>query len=66
MKYSIEEARKNKGLTQNELAVRSGVSRTIISGLESGRIQNTTAGTLLKIASALGVNVEDIFFTNDV
>lgn len=62
MKYSIEEARKNKGLTQNELAVRSGVSRTIISGLESGRIQNTTAGTLLKIASALGVNVEDIFF----
>lgn len=66
MKYSIEEARKNKGLTQNELAVRSGVSRTIISGLESGRIQNTTAGTLLKIASALGVNVGDIFFTNDV
>lgn len=66
MKYSIEEARKDKGLTQNELSIRSGVSRTIISGLESGRIQNTTAGTLLKIASALEVNVEDIFFTSDV
>ena len=66
MKYSIEEARKDKGLTQNELSIRSGVSRTIISGLESGRIQNTTAGTLLKIASALEVNVEDIFFTNGV
>ena len=66
MRYSIEDARKNKGLTQNELAELSGVSRTIISGLESGRIKNTTAGTLVKIASALKVNVEDIFFAKDV
>lgn len=62
MGYKIREARESKKLTQAELAKRSGVSRTIISGLESGRIVNTTAETLKKIATALGMQVQDIFF----
>lgn len=62
MGYKIREARELKKLTQAELAKRSGVSRTIISGLESGRIVNTTAETLKKIATALGMQVQDIFF----
>lgn len=61
MGYKIEEARKKQGLTQNQLSEKSGISRTIISGLERGRISVTTTGTLKKIADALGVKIEDIF-----
>lgn len=62
----ITAARKEVGLTQEELAIKSGVSRTIISGLESGRLETTTTGTLLKIADALGKTVYDIFFADSV
>ena len=66
MNYKIEEARKRMGMSQAELAQKSGVSRTTISGLESGRVKNTTAETLLKIARALDVQVDDIFFAHAV
>lgn len=66
MKNRIEAVRKEKNMTQAELAEKSGVSRTIISGLESGRVKNTTAETLIKIASALDAKVDAIFFTSAV
>ena len=53
-------------MSQAELSERAKVSRTIISGLESGAITVTTTETLLKIAKALGKNVSDIFFEADV
>lgn len=62
MGNKIRAYRKQKKLTQTELSEISGVSRTIISGLESGRIVNTTAETLRKIASALEGTINDIFF----
>ena len=62
MGYKIRERRKEKKLSQCELAEKSGVSRTVISGLESGAITTTTTDTLLKIARALDTNVADIFF----
>ncbi|MPM67847.1 hypothetical protein SDC9_114772 [bioreactor metagenome] len=62
MGNKIKEYRKLKKLTQIELSEKSGVSRTIISGLESGRIANTTADTLKKIATALDTTIADIFF----
>lgn len=49
-------------MSQCELAEKSGVSRTIISGLECGSITTTTTDTLLKIARALNKKVADIFF----
>ena len=61
MWYRIKEIRNEKGMSQEELSVKSGISRTIISGLESGTRTNTSADTLLKIADALGVGVEEIF-----
>ena len=66
MVYKITEWRKAKGLTQDELSKKSGVSRAIISGLESGRITVTTTDTLLRIARALECSVNDIFFENCV
>ncbi len=59
--YRIKEARERKKMTQEELSKKSGVSRAIISGLESGRTTVTTTETLLRIAEALGEKVSDIF-----
>lgn len=66
MGYKIKDYRCEIGMTQAELAKRSGVSRTIISGLESGSITVTKTDTLLKIAKALGKKVSEIFFDNSV
>lgn len=66
MGYKVKEARETKGITQQELAERSGISRTIIAGLESGAIENTTVATLSSLARALGVSVMDIFFADVV
>lgn len=66
MQYKIREYREELKMSQVELAKRANVSRTIISGLENGTITVTTTDTLLKIARALGKNVSDIFFDNDV
>ena len=62
MGYRIKEARLSAGMSQEELSAKSGVSRTIISGLESGRLSVTTTGTIKKIADALGKKVSEIFF----
>ena len=59
--YKIKEYREKKNISQTELAKISGVSRTIIVGLETGTYTTTTTDTLLKIAKALDVKVQDIF-----
>ena len=62
MGYKIKEAREQLQMSQEKLAQKSGVSRTIISGLESGTITTTTTSTLLKISRALGRKINEIFF----
>lgn len=62
MGYRIKECREEQGMSQEELATKANVSRTIISGLETGTITVTTTGTLIKIAEALNKKVSDIFF----
>lgn len=61
MEYKIKAIREQMRMSQQELAVKSGVSRATISGLESGTLTVTTTETLLKIAKALGKKVSDIF-----
>lgn len=46
--------RKQQGLTQEQLAARSGLSQQYISGLEQG-LRNPTIVTLYELAQALGV-----------
>lgn len=62
MGFKIKECRNEIKMSQEELAKKAGVSRTIISGLENGTITVTTTETLLKIANALNRKVSDIFF----
>lgn len=64
MKNRLREVRKKQRYSQQLLAKESGVSRATIIGIETGRIQNTTSDTLMKLANALGVTVRDIFFTD--
>ena len=66
LQYRIKEYRDKLKMSQAELSEKAKVSRTIISGLESGSITVTTTETLLKIAKALGKNVSDIFFETNV
>lgn len=61
MQFKIKQCREEAGLSQEALSEKAGVSRTIISGLESGKITVTTTETLLKIANALDKNVSEIF-----
>lgn len=62
MHYKIREFREELKMSQIDLSRKSRVSRSIISGLESGSITVTTTDTLSKIAKALGKRVSDIFF----
>ena len=61
MQYRVKEIRESMGMSQEALAAKSNVSRTIISGLESGSIKETSTKTLSKIADALGKKVSEIF-----
>ncbi len=61
MGYRIKEVREEKRMTQEELAIKSGVSRGTISALENGTARNTTSKTLLALATALETTVDQIF-----
>lgn len=62
MGLKIREIRKEKRMSQDELASKSGVSRTIISRLETGEQDNATMKTLARLAATLDVQVQDLFF----
>ena len=62
MQFRVKELREKKKMTQEELAAKSGVSRSLICTLESGERTVTTTGTIEKLADALGVSVKSIFF----
>jgi transcriptional regulator with XRE-family HTH domain len=52
---NVKRVRQDKGLTQEELAERSGFSQQYISGLEQGR-RNPTIVSIYELATALGVS----------
>lgn len=52
---NVARLRREKDLTQEALAERSGLSQQYISGLERGR-RNPTVITLYELAQALGVS----------
>jgi transcriptional regulator with XRE-family HTH domain len=56
MASRLKAIRERRGLTQEQLAEKSGVSRTYLARLETGR-QDPTLSTLEKLAKALGVKV---------
>ncbi len=60
--YKVKEVRESRGMTQDELAKKSGVSRATIASIESVNSDAvTTTKTLLQIAAALECKISDIF-----
>jgi DNA-binding XRE family transcriptional regulator len=53
----LYKVRSTSGITQQELADRSGIPRATISKIESG-VRNVTIETLMKLAEALGKKLE--------
>jgi transcriptional regulator with XRE-family HTH domain len=53
----LKDARENTGMTQAELARKSGLSPALLSSLER-KDKNTYAGVLLRLASALDVSAD--------
>lgn len=60
LKFNVKRFREAKGWTQGELSERSGVGRITISRMESGALEETSAGTLVKLASALECDMSDL------
>lgn len=56
----IRNLRKEKGISQEELAFRSGLHRTYISDIERGS-RNVSLKNIEKIAKALGVKSQILF-----
>jgi transcriptional regulator with XRE-family HTH domain len=56
----LKAARRERGLTQEELAARAGVSKDIIAKLEQGQRTTARIATLARIARALGVTLSGL------
>lgn len=60
MKNRIEELRKERSMTQQQLAIRLGVSRQTIISLETGKY-NPSLVLAHQIAGLFGMKIEDLF-----
>jgi transcriptional regulator with XRE-family HTH domain len=54
----LKEIRNKKGITQDQLAAKSGIDQTTISAIERGIIMNPTWDTVKRLSSALRVKPE--------
>lgn len=52
----IHDARKEEGITQQELADRVGIKKSYVSRIENGRVE-PSAGLFLRIINALGLSI---------
>jgi len=60
---AIRNVRTTAGLTQEDLADRSGLDRSYIGGIERGE-RNPTLSVIEKIAAGLGLSVAELFSSN--
>lgn len=57
---ALQEARDNRGLTQEALSLETGVHRNYIGGIERGE-RSPSVAAVVKLADALGVTLSDLF-----
>ena len=62
----LKEIREEKKMSQERLEELSGVSRQTISKIEANPQANVKVDTIQRLADALGVNFQDIFFAPSV
>lgn len=61
--FRIKDLRKQKGYSIRKLSNLSNVSKSYIEDLEKGNKNNPTLDKLFSIATALDVNIKDLFYT---
>lgn len=61
MDNKVKEIRVKKGLSQEELANKSNISRYLISKIENGEDVNLTKNTMISISKALDKPVVEVF-----
>lgn len=54
---NIRKLRRDRNMSQSELAKKAGISRGYLVMLENGRQENVTVKVLVAVAEALGTNV---------
>lgn len=59
----IKELRAELGFSQEKLALKAGIDRTYLAGIETGK-RNVTIVSLEKITIALGVTLKEFFDFN--
>lgn len=62
MQNKLRQARNEANMSQEELAKKSGISRTTISGIENNEDVVVKTSTIIAIANALEKRAQDIFF----
>jgi len=56
----VRELRQTRGISQEDLAFKSGMHRTYLGGIERGE-RNPTLKNIAKLAKALGVSLPELF-----
>ena len=56
---NLQKLRRERGLSQEELADRANIHQTYLSGVERGK-RNPTVTVLQRIADARGADIEDL------
>ncbi|WP_308412039.1 helix-turn-helix domain-containing protein, partial [Vibrio parahaemolyticus] len=58
--FHLQEIRKANSLSQEQLALKAGLDRTYISGIERGR-RNISLLNIYKLADSLEISVTELF-----
>ena len=61
MVLNLKRVREEKGMTQEQLAEKANVNRSLLNQLETGKLKNTSINTLQKIADTLNCKITDFF-----
>lgn len=65
MKNKLRQLREDAGLSQHQLAIKSGVGKTTISSIEIGQTSNPSVSVAFRLSRALRVSIEEIFYALD-
>ena len=57
---ALQQARKNKGLTQQQLCQVTGLSYSTLAKIERGAIKSPSVFTVAQITSALGISIDEV------
>lgn len=63
MKLNVRKKREEKGFTQEELSLKSGISRCSIILYENNSVDNITVKNLEALAKALDCTITDLFIS---